>query len=152
MHSKEVAYLLNFFILTAVVHGSGIKSIEMNWIHNKTFMIRVCSWRHVIVELSFFTIISSHHIEPQGEQSPPLLPLNTTFQRSLYLASLPNTTSPSAPAVRSTRPLLLPLPNTTLFPPWREDKVKHPQSDPSLPSVFPHALLRKHLSDREIRV
>lgn len=116
--------------------------------------IRVCSRRHMFVEPSFFTIISSHHREPEEEQSqtPPLLPLNTTFQRSLYLASLPNTASTSTPAVRPTQPLLLPIPKPNPFPPWREDKVKHPRSDPSLPPVFPHALLRKHLSDREIRV
>lgn len=38
--------------------------------------------------------------------------------------SLPSPTSPSTPAVESTRPLLLPLPNPTLFPHWWEDNVK----------------------------
>lgn len=38
--------------------------------------------------------------------------------------SLSNPTSPSTPAVKPTRPLLLPLPNPTLFQHRREDNVK----------------------------
>ncbi|KAA8580815.1 hypothetical protein FQN60_013773, partial [Etheostoma spectabile] len=67
------------------------------------------------------TLQASHDQNQRGSshRDLPCSLFNTTFQRRLYLASLPNTTSPRTPTVRPTRPLLLPLPNPTLFCPGK---------------------------------
>lgn len=111
-----------------------------------------CSRSYAFAQLSFFLI--THHTEPEAEQSrrPPPVPINITSQKNSYLASQPNTTSPSPHIVRLAWPCCTPLHLSHPVCALENGKVKHPRSNPSLPPIFPHALLRKHLSVQEIRV
>lgn len=107
-----------------------------------------CRRSLAFAQVSIF--LTTHHIQSEAEQSqrPPPVPSTSPVKRTRTWP--PNPTTPSH---CQTYPTLLHPP--TLIPPCLRPgngKVTRPQNNPSLPPIFPHALLRKHLSVQEIRV